>query len=103
MRWIELDRGPVPIEFSRLVEATVQSPEVLDAIDDLLREKRSGAELDRGPHSPAISGFIEKELARLEEEGDSQPVVQTSSERLDECFREILMKTWDGPWSDHLR
>jgi uncharacterized protein len=103
MRWIELDRGPVPIEFSRLVEATVQSREVLDAIDDLLREKRAGAELDRGPHSPAISRFIEKELARLEEEGDSQPVVQTSSERLDECFREILMKAWDGLWSDHLR
>ena len=98
MRWMELDRGPVPIEFGRLVEATVQSPEVLDAIDELLREKRAGAELDRGPHSPAISRFIEKELARLEQEGDSQPVVQTSSERYDQCFRKILIRPWDGSW-----
>lgn len=94
MRWIEQNRGPVPIEFGRLVEATVESDEVLAAIDELLREKRAGAELDRGPHSPAISKFIETELGRLESIGGSQPVVETSSERLDECFREILGKVW---------
>ena len=96
MRWIEQDLGPVPIEFQRLVEATVQSAVVLDAIETLLREKRAGAELDRGPRSPELSIFIEAELSRLETVGEIVPVVKTSSECLDECFRQILKKVW-GP------
>lgn len=94
MRWIERDLGPVPIEFSRLVEATVESPAVLEAIEALLREKRAGAELDRGPRSPVISVFIETELDRLEQIADAQPVIKGSSDRLDECFRNLLTKVW---------
>jgi uncharacterized protein len=96
MRWIERRLGPVPIEFNRLVEATVEEPHILDAIETLLREKRAGAELDRGPHSPALSGFIESELGRLEMAADAVPVAKSSSERLDECFRQILIRLW-GP------
>jgi predicted nucleotidyltransferase len=94
MRWIEQDLGPVPIEFNRLVNATVNSRDVLDAIEALLNEKRAGAELDRGPHSPAISAFIESELARLEGIADTQPVLHSSADRLDECFQQILSGVW---------
>jgi predicted nucleotidyltransferase len=96
MRWIERSLGPVPIEFNRLVDATVEERHVLDAMEQLLREKRSGAELDRGPHSPALSAFIEAELARLETAGEAVPVAKSSSDRLDECFRQILASVW-GP------
>ena len=94
MRWIERSPGPVPIEFSRLVDATVEEPHVLDAIEKLLVEKRAGAELDRGPHSPTLSAFIEAELQRLEAAGEAVPVAKSSSERLDECFRHILLRLW---------
>src|SRR5688572_1211378 len=94
MRWIERDLGPVPIEFGRLVESTVESAAVLDAIESLLREKRAGAELDRGPHSPALSAFIEAELLRLEGAAEGVPVTQSSSQRLDDCFRRILGRVW---------
>jgi uncharacterized protein len=94
MRWIESNLGPVPIEFNRLVEATVQEPRVLDAIEILLREKRAGAELDRGPHSPAISAFIESELTRLETAGDTASVTKATPERLDDCFQRILARVW---------
>jgi predicted nucleotidyltransferase len=94
MRWIERNPGPVPIEFNRLVEATVQEPHVLEAIEKLLREKRAGAELDRGPHSPALSAFIEVELQRLEAAAETVPVAKSSSDRLDDCFRKILSKLW---------
>jgi predicted nucleotidyltransferase len=96
MRWIERSLGPVPIEFNRLVDATVEERHVVDAIEQLLREKRAGAELDRGPHSPALSAFIEAELDRLEAAAEAVPVAKSSSERLDECFRQILTKLW-GP------
>jgi predicted nucleotidyltransferase len=76
MRWIERNLGPVPIEFNRLVEATVENPGVLEAIQKLLREKRAGAELDRGPHSPALSVFIKEELMRLESVGEAVPVTR---------------------------
>jgi hypothetical protein len=96
MRWIENGLGPVPIEFGRLVEATVHSPVVLDAIETLLSEKRAGAEPDRGPHSPALSTFIQEELARLENAGESVPVTKAVADRLDDSFQEILAKVW-GP------
>ena len=72
----------------------MNSRDVLDAIEVLLNEKRAGAELDRGPHSPAISAFIQSELARLEGIADAQPVSHISADRLDECFRQILSDVW---------
>lgn len=100
MRWIERDLGPVPIEFGRLVESTVESAAVLDAIESLLREKRAGAELDRGPHSPALSAFIEAELLRLEGAAEGVPVTQSSSQRLDDCFRRILGRVWGSTFQE---
>jgi len=96
MRWIERGLGPVPIEFNRLVDATVEEPRVLDAIEQLLSEKRAGAELDRGPDSPALSAFIGTELERLEPAGEAVPVAKSSFEHLDESFRQILAGLW-GP------
>ena len=46
-------------------KATVESDDVVAAIEELLREKRAGAELDRGQQSAALSKFRETELGRL--------------------------------------
>src|SRR5436309_15394355 len=43
MRWIELELGPVPIEFGRLLEATVTNTEIRRAIDELVDAKKAGA------------------------------------------------------------
>jgi uncharacterized protein len=97
MRWIERDLGPVPIEFERLLDATVEHPELRAAIDDLLIEKRAGAELDRGPRSAPISDFLETEIARLEGEAAKTSVVSADGAALDECFREILFDASSTP------
>jgi uncharacterized protein len=97
MRWIERDLGPVPIEFERLLDATVEHPELRAAIDDLLIEKRAGAELDRGPRSAPISDFLETEIARLEREAAKTPVVSPDGAALDECFRAILFDASNTP------
>jgi uncharacterized protein len=94
MRWIERDLGPVPIEFERLLDATVELSELRTAIDGLLIEKRAGAELDRGPRSAPISDFLETEIARLESEAAKRPVVSPGGEALDECFRDVLYEVW---------
>jgi uncharacterized protein len=74
MRWIEQERGLVPIEFQVLVDATLDHGPVRKAVDALLEAKRAGAELDEGPPVPEISDFVESEIVRFEQLGLEQPV-----------------------------
>src|SRR5918996_1555979 len=39
LRWIELELGPVPMEFSKLVQATVTNEQLRPAVDDLVVAK----------------------------------------------------------------
>ena len=57
--WIERGYGVVPIEFHKLVERVIDDAAVRTAVEDLVRRKKSGEELDRGPHIPEISGFLQ--------------------------------------------
>ncbi len=91
--WIERGCGVVPIEFHRLVERVVDDTGVKLAIQDLIRRKRSGEELDHGPHIPAISSFLQRELDRLSQIDAPLPV-RTSSAGLDHVFRESLIEVY---------
>jgi hypothetical protein len=89
IRWIETQSTPVPMEFETLVARCVDSPELKQAIADLLERKKAGQELDRQPKIPVLSSFIETELERLKkvEVGErSKP----NFERLNKLFREAL-------------
>jgi predicted nucleotidyltransferase len=97
MKWIEEGFGPVPIEFQKLVDATLPTGTVRCAVDDLLAAKRSGAELDRGPRIPAISDFIESEVARLEQVNIERAAAAPSPERLNELFRTTLKEVAGTP------
>lgn len=94
MRWIDQGLGPVPIEFQKLVDATVDDSMVLTAIRSLISAKRAGAELDQGPRIPAISDFITSELARLEQTTSNQPDAARAVEPLNELFRSTLDEVW---------
>ncbi len=94
MRWIELDLGPVPIEFDRLVDAAVDDAAVRQAIEDLLVAKRAGAELDYGPRDPVLSEFAETELARLEMTVGDRPDPRPSPDLIDSLFRATLREIW---------
>jgi len=93
-QWIEQGRGVVPTEFGVLVDRLVGTPELRRAIDELLVQKRSGAELDSGPRIPAISEFIESELARWESQEVPAGVGQGDTAELDRLFREALREVW---------
>jgi len=87
--WIERDYGVVPMEFELLLDRVVEDSKLRSRVDALLKAKRSGAELDKGPRDDAISGFLERELTRLRAE--HQPPAQTRDPaRLDQLFVDVL-------------
>lgn len=96
MRWIESGLGPVPIEFGRLLESTVDDPMLRRAIEELLEQKKAGAELDRGPRIDPISDFIETEMVRLEAGADDKPSGSPPVEDLNSFFRDVLREVWSG-------
>lgn len=90
IRWIEKQSGPVPMEFEKLVELSVDSPELKQTIDDLLTRKKAGQELDRQPKIPVLSDFIESELERLRSKANLEERTKPNFERLNELFREAI-------------
>ena len=99
MRWIDQGRGPAPIEFQKLVDATVDDPTLLAAIGNLVSTKRAGVELDRGPRIPAISDFIENEITRLEQTASNRPDAAPAAEKLNSLFRSMLDECWHNEQS----
>jgi uncharacterized protein len=98
LRWIEQDRGPVPMEFARLVEATVDEADVTRAIGELVASKTAGADLDRGPRIGLLSDFIDRELAQAEARATAAAVPDADREDdLDTVFRQVLSERWQRP------
>lgn len=94
IHWIERKLGPVPIQFERLVEATAQDPALRRAIDELLKAKKSGKELDKGPRIEIISSFIETELDRLANLRPERASPAPAMQELDGLFRDVLDEVW---------
>jgi uncharacterized protein len=90
IKWIEKEADVMPMEFSALMERSVESPELRRAIEELLERKKAGYELDTGPRIEVISEFIERELQRLEAELKVDERAKPASEKLDEFFRSAL-------------
>jgi predicted nucleotidyltransferase len=89
-RWIERGYGVVPILFQTLAERVLEESEAQAAIQDLMRRKRAGQELDRGPHIPALSIFLAEEMVRLSTVR-APPAAHAPPARLDQAFRECLI------------
>ncbi len=90
VQWIEKKREPVPMEFIKLVRNQLKDGALRDRIEELIRMKRSGIELDRGPRIPILNHFIETELARLEKPSFPSPLSRPPVERLNKFFRACL-------------
>lgn len=94
VRWIEQQRGPVPMSFHQLLATIEHRPDLQKEIEQLLVRKMAGDELAQGPAIPAIQEFLHSELTRLE---GWQPYAHRDKfdlERLDELFREMLRLAW---------
>ena len=92
--WIENNLGPVPTEFEKLVNAIVKDESLKKAIDNLIEEKRKGAELSWGEKIPEISNFIEVEVDRLSKKKFNFPKTEYDTEKLNLLFRSALEEVW---------
>jgi uncharacterized protein len=98
LRWIEQDRGVVPMEFVRLVDATITDADVRRAIDELVATKIAGAELDRGPRITTLSDFMAREMEQAEARASVAAVLDADGEDdLDTVFRQVLSERWQCP------
>lgn len=88
-RWIEQYNKPVPMEFETLVNKTLDDDKLITEIDKLLDRKKEGDELDYAPRVPAISGFIEAELGRLEK-NKPEKRKQADYSELNQIFRKVI-------------
>lgn len=93
IRWLEQNRGPVPMLFADLL-ATLDNDLVVAAIEALRQRKIAGDELDRGPAIPEISTFVDAELGRLDEVLVPKQVPRMSLDALDSLFRTTLGRVW---------
>ncbi|RPJ20944.1 MAG: nucleotidyltransferase domain-containing protein [Planctomycetaceae bacterium] len=93
--WIERDYGVVPMKFDALIDRILDDGELKTAVQDMVRRKKDGDELARGPRIPIISDFLERELARLSEK-PAPPATRTSTDDLDRVFRRCLIEVYGG-------
>ena len=85
------------MEFNRLVDAVVDDGQLRSAIEELVARKRVAQESGREPRIPAISDFIDREMARHRGRITEKPRPSASVERLNVLFRETLDEVWrDG-------
>lgn len=94
IRWITEENSAVPMEFDTLVNRFVKEKPLRRSIEELLRRKKEGQELDRGPKIHEISDFIERELSRLETQMPEQVGPRSDVEDLNEVFRRSLAIAW---------
>jgi predicted nucleotidyltransferase len=88
-RWLEEGLGVVPMEFSVLLDRLVPQGALRDAILQLLKRKRAGEELDRGPRIAVISDFLDGEIARISQVEFPRAAV-CPTHALDNFFLEML-------------
>ncbi|MEM8556820.1 MAG: nucleotidyltransferase domain-containing protein [Bacteroidota bacterium] len=94
VRWIEAALGPVPVEFSALLDAVSPPGSFRPTVDALIEAKRSGSEGDAAAPIPVLQTFIQAELARLEHASPPPPTDPISMDRLNTAFRTTVRSVW---------
>lgn len=100
-RWIERFDEPVPMEFQKLLDETVDNTELTLEITKLLEQKKQGEELDYAPRIPSISNFIESELGRLVEK-KPEKIEYKGYNELNNIFRTIVKTNRNIEQSDSI-
>ena len=90
VRWIEQFREVAPMEFQRLLALLEDQPVLLQEINELVARKKASSEVGTIEAIPAIGGFIEKELARLDGLTLKYAVQPTAMTRLNDLFRKTI-------------
>ena len=96
INWIEQNRGPVPMEFNRLLVTIEEHGPLINEIAQLVDRKRKGDELDRGPENPTIGKFISDEMNRHAEKRLQKAFKAPDYAPLQAMFIKMLENAWNG-------
>ena len=77
-----------------LKNTIIRDKNLKESINDLIKEKKNGAELSWGNRIPEISDFIENEIARLKKKDFNFSKTQIDTEKLNLLFRYALKEVW---------
>lgn len=95
-KWIEKYNTNPPILFQDLVSDLITDVQLKKEIDELLRRKISGDELNLERQVVVINDFIDKEIQHLIEFASScASDLEDPTERLDELYRRYLKIVWN--------
>jgi uncharacterized protein len=91
-RWLEQERGVVPVLFSTLVNAVLPEQEVRVALGNLLVKKQASRELETQLPDVVLHRFIQRELTRLQPLASTMPPVEeTALEPLNRLFQSVAL------------
>lgn len=82
------------MEFGTLLDRLVKRGELRQTIDELLKKKSAGIEMDEGPRIAPIHSFIESELKRLDRKFSGRKARSPNIEKLNDVFRSALDEVW---------
>jgi predicted nucleotidyltransferase len=90
VRWLERYGTAAPIEFGKLLHLIADQPQLTQAIDALLHQKREAPEMGLAAPVPIIHRFIDDELARLEAIAPPRDERATPLPMLNALFHRVL-------------
>jgi len=94
--WIEAGMGMVPMEFDVLLKAETMSDATRAAINELVKRKMAGDELDRELRIPVIDEYITGKIQHLQSFlADFDFKNQPSNEELNNIFRDSMRLSWN--------
>jgi uncharacterized protein len=95
--WIMQTNSMAPMEFNILLDSQVTDPRVKTEIQNLLRRKTAGEELNEEPQNKILNEFLEEKINFYNEYVKSLGKQnQPDTSRLDELFRDTIYEAWDG-------
>lgn len=100
-QWLAERGGIPPVAFRELIEALLPAGELKDTVEELLRRKRSGEEMDSEPPIPLLHRYLEQRLVELREQAGRMPQAEMPPESLlDAWFRAALRESDAAPWTE---
>ena len=93
--WIKQTNSMAPMEFHKLLDSQVTDPNVKTEIQNLLKRKMIGEELNEEPQINILNDFIERKIEfyndYVKSLGQSE---QPETARLDELFKQTIYEAW---------
>ncbi|ENQ3106715.1 nucleotidyltransferase domain-containing protein [Bacillus cereus] len=94
-KWLEKKGILPPVEFERLVNELTLDAALLQEIEELLKKKKAGIELDVGPRITLLNEFLEEQITYYEEYVKSlEKKSVIDIEKLNVLFQDMLHESW---------